>query len=77
VATIELPGLLAIPLAPLGAAWIYRDANQRGMDTADMWAVGFFVGFFVPPLLGGAVVFWLYLQKRNRRGGVPTTTPGE
>jgi hypothetical protein len=34
-----------------------------------MWAVGFFVGMFIPPLIGATVVGTLYLQKRNRGGG--------
>lgn len=66
---ITLPWIVAIPLALLGAAWIYNDAKQRGMDTADMWAVGFFVAFFIPPIIGGVVVFAVYLWKRRRRRG--------
>lgn len=68
---ITIPWFLAIPLAALGALWIYRDAQDRGMDTADMWAVGFFVGFFIPPLLGGAIVLAFYLHKRGPRRGQP------
>ncbi|WP_435155077.1 hypothetical protein [Haladaptatus sp. DFWS20] len=72
---ITIPVFLAVPLALLGAAWIYRDASKRKMSTADMWAVGFFVGFFVPPFIGGLVVYALYLRKRNRRGGTVYTVP--
>ena len=43
------------------------------METADMWAVGFFIGMFIPPLIGAVVVGMLYLQKRNRRR--PNATP--
>lgn len=66
---ISLPWLVAIPLALLGAAWIYTDATERGMESADMWAVGFFVAFFIPPIIGGLVVLVAYLQKRGRRRG--------
>ncbi len=68
---ITIPCFLAIPLALLGAAWIYRDAKQRRMDTAGIRAVGFFVAFFVPPLIGALIVFVVYLWKRNRRRGRP------
>lgn len=73
---ITLPWAVAIPLALLGAAWIYKDATERGMDTADMWAVGFFVAFFVPPIIGGVIVFAIYLRKRERRRG-PRPVPAE
>ncbi|MFD1586043.1 hypothetical protein ACFR9U_03545 [Halorientalis brevis] len=66
---IVVPWFLAIPLAAFGAVWIYRDASKRNMDTADMWAVGFFIGFFFPPIIGAVLVYAYYLQKRNRGGG--------
>ena len=72
---ISLPWIVAVPLALLGAAWIYRDASARQMDTADMWAVGFFVAFFIPPILGGVVVLAFYLRKRNRRRGRTHAVP--
>ena len=67
VVEITIPALIALPLALLGAAWLYRDARGRRMETADMWAVGFVVGFLLLPLLGGLIVLAFYL--RNRRGG--------
>lgn len=66
---IQLSGGLALLLAALGAGWIYVDGRKRQMETADMWAVGFFVGMFIPPIIGAVVVGILYIQKRNRRGG--------
>lgn len=74
--SIEIGLYLAVPLALLGAASIYRDATQRRMETADMWAVGFVVGFFLLPVLGGIVVLAVYLRKRNRRRGRPDAVPG-
>ncbi len=74
---ITIPGVVAVPLALLGAVWIYRDARARNMDTADMWAVGFFVGCFLPPIIGAVVVFAFYLRHRNRRGGTPCAVPPE
>lgn len=68
--TISLP--LALLLAVGGAAWIYVDGQKRRMDAADMWAVGFFVGMFIPPIIGAVVVGLLYLQKRNSRPGNPS-----
>lgn len=70
---IVVPGLIAVPLALLGAVWIYRDATERRMDTADMWAVGFFVAFFFPPIIGGILVYAFYLRKRKGRGGTFST----
>ena len=67
--TITVGGPLALAFALVGALLIYRDAKQRGMDTADMWAVGFFIGFFVPPLIGAAVVVALYFRNREPRRG--------
>jgi ABC-type phosphate transport system permease subunit len=72
---IVIPALIAVPLALLGAAWIYRDATERRMDTADMWAVGFFVAFFIPPIIGGVLVYAFYLRKRKGRGGASYTVP--
>lgn len=74
---IVLPALVALPLALLGAAWIYRDASRRRMDTADTWAVGFVVGFLLVPLLGGLVVLAFYLQRRRRGGGSAYGIPPE
>lgn len=71
--TISWP--LAILLAILGAAWIYQDAKKRRMDTADMWAVGFFVAFFIPPIIGAVVVFAYYLGKRDPPGGKARPVP--
>ena len=70
--SIELGVPFAIPIALLGALWVYRDATRRGMDTADMWAVGFFVAFFLLPVIGGIVVLAFYVRSRNRRRGRPT-----
>lgn len=66
---IQISGGLALLLGALGAGWIYVDGRKRGMETADMWAVGFFLGMFIPPIIGAVVVGMLYLQNRNRRGG--------
>jgi len=65
---IELSGTVALLLGLLGAAWIYVDGRERHIDTADMWAVGFFVGMFVPPIVGAVVVGTLYTQRRQRGG---------
>lgn len=67
--SISISGPLAVLLGLAGAIWIYFDGKDRGMETADMWAVGFFVGMFIPPLIGAVVVGAFYLQKRNRRRG--------
>ncbi|MFC7058225.1 hypothetical protein [Halovenus salina] len=72
---ISVSGPFALLLAALGAVWIYQDATKRKMGTADMWAVGFFVGFFVPPLLGAVAVFAYYLQKREPRYPGPQRVP--
>ena len=64
-------------VAALGGIWIYQDARNRGMDTADMWAVGFFVGFFLLPIVGGILVFAYYLQKRDPEFPQPGGTPGQ
>ncbi|AKU06676.1 MULTISPECIES: hypothetical protein [Haloferax] len=74
--SIEISGPLLLAAAVLGAAWIYRDAKRRAMDTADMWAVGFFVAFVLLPVLGGLAVFVFYLRNRNRRRGSPVAVPG-
>lgn len=72
--SISLSVPAAILIATGGALWIYRDATTRGMDTADMWAVGFFVGFFILPIIGGVLVFAYYLEKRRPRYPKPTPT---
>jgi hypothetical protein len=74
---IVIPWFLAIPLALLPAAWVYRDAKQRRMETVDMWAVGTFIGFVLPPISGAILVFVFYLRKRNRRRGGPYAVPGQ
>ncbi len=66
---IEISGMLAVTLGLLGAGWIYIDGRKQNIDTADMWAVGFFVGMFIPPIIGAVIVGTLYFQKRNRRRG--------
>ena len=71
--SIQIGGPLALLLAVVGAILLYRDAKARGMDTADMWAVGFFVGVFIPPIVGAVAVVAFYLQKRQPRRGYPTT----
>ncbi len=68
---IEISGMLAVVIGLLGGGWIYLDGRQRNMDTADMWAVGFFLGMFIPPIIGAVVVGTLYLQRRNRNRGQP------
>jgi len=71
--------MLSLPAATLiavgGGIWIYNDATKREMSTADMWAVGFFVGFFIFPIVGGALVLAYYFQKRQPRYPGPTPTP--
>ena len=66
---IEMSGMLAVFLGLLGAGWIYLDGRKRSIETADMWAVGFFVGMFIPPIIGAVVVGVLYLRNRNPRQG--------
>jgi hypothetical protein len=70
--SITISGPLAFLLAAGGAAWIYVDGQKRRMETADLWAVGFFIGMFIPPIIGAVVVGMLYLQKRNGRRGEPS-----
>jgi uncharacterized oligopeptide transporter (OPT) family protein len=66
--SIQLSWPLALAVAVLGAAWIYLDGRERGMDTADMWAVGFILGMFIPPIIGAVAVAILYIQKRPDTG---------
>ncbi|WP_390184405.1 hypothetical protein [Haladaptatus pallidirubidus] len=68
---------LAVPPALLGAAWMYRDASRRRIETADMWAVGFFVGFFIPPFIGAIAVYVFYILSHNRGGGSMHAVPSE
>lgn len=71
--SIQLSTPIAILVAALGALWIYQDAKKRGMDSADMWAVGFFVAFFIPPIIGGIAVLSYYIHKRDRGRNEPGT----
>ena len=66
--SIQLSLPAAIIIVCLGGYWIYQDARKRRMDTADMWAVGFGVGFFLLPIIGGVAVFFYYLHRRNEGG---------
>ncbi|WP_338728809.1 hypothetical protein [Haladaptatus sp. DJG-WS-42] len=75
--SIHISGPFALAIALVGAVLIYRDGKSRGMDTADMWAVGFFIGFFIPPLIGAIVVLVFYFQKRKPRRSVPYAVPPE
>lgn len=70
--SIQLSLPVALLVAALGALWIYQDAQKRRMDTADMWAVGFAVGFFLLPIIGGIAVFLYYIHRRTGRGPDPT-----
>lgn len=74
--SIHVSGPAALLIAALGALWIYQDAKDRRMDTADMWAVGFAVAFFIPPIIGAVVVLFFYFRKRNRKPGEPVPTYG-
>lgn len=62
---VEISGMLAVFIGILGAVWIYLDGRKRTMETADMWAVGFFIGMFIPPIIGAVIVGVFYLQRRN------------
>lgn len=75
--TLTLPLSVAVIFAAVGAGWIYHDASTRNMDTADMWAVGFFVAFFIVPILGGLAVLFYYFQKRDPEYPQPEMTPGQ
>ena len=68
---IVLSWPLAVLLALLGAVWIYLDGQTRNMESADMWAVGFFVGMFLPPIIGAVIVGVLYLRQRKPKRGSP------
>lgn len=67
--SIHLSTTLALAIGMLGSVWIYTDGRGRNIDSADMYAVGFFVGMFIPPILGAVIVAVLYLQKRKQNGG--------
>ncbi|MFC7071683.1 hypothetical protein ACFQJ7_09560 [Halovenus rubra] len=71
--SLSLP--VALLLAATGSVLIYRDATERSMQTADMWAVGFFVAFFVLPIIGGVIVLLYYLQKRDPNYPQPEAVP--
>lgn len=73
--TISFPLSVAVLVAAGGSLWVYTDASDRGMETADMWAVGFALGFFLLPILGGILVLAYYLQKRPPRYPDPTSAP--
>lgn len=73
--TIALPTSIAVLIAVGGGLWLYTDATDRGMETADIWAVGFFVAFFVLPIFGGVLVVLYYRQKRPPRKLDPTVAP--
>lgn len=73
--TIALPTSIAVLIAVGGCLWLYADATDRDMETADMWAVGFFVAFFLLPILGGVLVVLYYRQKRPPRKLNPTVLP--
>lgn len=75
MAGIVIPGFVAVPVVLLLSLWLYRDARERKMDTADVWAVGFFIACFIPPIIGGVIVFAFYLRERKGRGGAPTAVP--
>lgn len=66
---IHLSTTLAIAIGLLGGLWIYTDGRKRNIQSADMYAVGFFVGMFIPPIIGAVIAIFLYLQKRNQNGG--------
>ncbi len=74
---IVIPWFLAVPIAVLCAVWIYRDANDRGMESADMWAVGMFLAFFIPPIIGALIVYAYYLRKRKPRRGHSYAVPAK
>ncbi|MFC6732763.1 MULTISPECIES: hypothetical protein [unclassified Haladaptatus] len=74
---ISLSGPVALAVALVGAFLIYRDGRGRNMDTADMWAVGFFIGFFIPPIIGGLLVLAFYLRKRKPKRTVPYGVPAQ
>lgn len=66
---------LALILGAIGGYMIYKDAKDRGMETADIWAVAFFGGMFIPPILGSIIVTGIYLYKRNPRKPKQTKVP--
>ncbi len=47
------------------------------METVDMWAVGFFVAFFIPLIVSGPIVYAFYSLKRKRGGGSVYAVPLE
>lgn len=72
---IHISGMGAVVLGLLGAGWIYVDGQKKNIGTADMWAVGFFIGMFLPPIIGAVVVGMLYLQRRNGKRGNAHSVP--
>ncbi|RBI59463.1 hypothetical protein DMJ13_22915 [halophilic archaeon] len=67
--SIRLSLSAGILIGLLGAVWIFKDASDHNIDSAVDWAVGFFVAFFLLPILGGIVVLVVYLRRRNQSGG--------
>jgi peptidoglycan/LPS O-acetylase OafA/YrhL len=70
---IHLPLSVGVLVGVLGAVWIYQDGQKRNMDTADLWAIGFFIAFIALPMIGGILVLAFYFQKRNQ-GRIPPTS---
>ncbi len=60
-AVVYLVGVVALVV---GALWMYRDAQSRGMD-AIVWVVILVIATLVATVIGFAVVFVLYLIVRE------------
>ncbi|NGM67445.1 hypothetical protein G6M89_00225 [Natronolimnobius sp. AArcel1] len=52
-----------------GVTWVYQDARSRGIESADIWAMAFFAGFVLVPVIGGVAVLVFYRRKRPRSDG--------
>ena len=48
--SVVLPASAAIIITAGEGCWLYGDASARSVHTADIWAVGFLVVFFLPLL---------------------------